>query len=204
MDFKDIGSNKSAFNASNTDDEELIQLYGRLEAFGPMGQTIMVLLYSLVTFLAFTGNTLVILVELYGKRSARNLQKFLINLAISDILIGVLCVPFTYTHFMLVCTFIECQLVAQMSTWFTSRVDGYSTLFSAQLLNLFKWCLCVSPHTRSPSLVLKGNFKLVASVEKHLKVPFGQFSLGKAFCHMGCSSIQTKQFISIKSKPYVH
>ena len=37
----------------------------------------------------------------FGKRSALNLRKFLINLAISDILLGVFCVPFTYTDFML-------------------------------------------------------------------------------------------------------
>ncbi|KAJ6221110.1 hypothetical protein RDWZM_006922, partial [Blomia tropicalis] len=87
-----------SINASNGD----TLIIDQLEAFGPMGQTILVMLYSLVTFLAFTGNTLVILVELYGKRSARNLQKFLINLAISDLLIGVLSVPFIYTDLMLV------------------------------------------------------------------------------------------------------
>ncbi len=73
-----------------------------LDAFGPGIQTFLIGLYSLTTFLAFTGNSLVILVEMYGKRSARNLRKFLINLAISDILIGVLSVPFIYTDFMLV------------------------------------------------------------------------------------------------------
>ena len=75
-----------------------------LEAFGPGLQAFLITLYSLTTFLAFTGNSLVILVELFGKRSARNLRKFLINLAISDILIGVLSVPFIYTDFMLVST----------------------------------------------------------------------------------------------------
>ncbi len=73
-----------------------------LDAFGPAIQAFLIGLYSLTTFLAFTGNSLVILVEMYGKRSARNLRKFLINLAISDILIGVLSVPFIYTDFMLV------------------------------------------------------------------------------------------------------
>ena len=73
-----------------------------MDAFGPGLQAFLITLYSLTTFLAFTGNSLVILVELYGKRSARNLRKFLINLAISDILIGVLSVPFIYTDFMLV------------------------------------------------------------------------------------------------------
>lgn len=74
----------------------------RLEVFGPSGQATVIVLYSLVSFLAFTTNSLVILVELYGKRSAPNLKKFLINLAISDLLLGVLAVPFAYTHMLLV------------------------------------------------------------------------------------------------------
>ncbi|KAH9424505.1 hypothetical protein DERP_004690 [Dermatophagoides pteronyssinus] len=74
---------------------------GQLEAFGLFGQTFLVILYSLSTFFALTGNTLVILVEIYGRRSARNLQKFLINLAISDLLLGVLVTPFIYTDIML-------------------------------------------------------------------------------------------------------
>ncbi|KAH9529709.1 hypothetical protein DERF_003578 [Dermatophagoides farinae] len=73
----------------------------QLEAFGVFGQTFLVVLYSLTTFFALTGNTLVILVEIYGRRSARNLQKFLINLAISDLLLGVLVTPFIYTDIML-------------------------------------------------------------------------------------------------------
>lgn len=76
-----------------------------LDTFGPGIQAFLITLYSLTALLAFTGNTLVILVEMCGKRSARNLRKFLINLAISDILVGVLSVPFIYTDIMLV-TFI--------------------------------------------------------------------------------------------------
>lgn len=102
-------------NASNGDTLVL----DRMEAFGQMGQTILIVLYTLVTFLAFTGNTLVILVELYGKRSARNLQKFLINLAISDLLIGVLAVPFIYTDIMLV-SFAHHLLVITMLTGHSS------------------------------------------------------------------------------------
>lgn len=72
-----------------------------LEALGPPGQFFLVTLYSLTSFLAFVGNVIVIFVEVFGKRSARTLRKFLINLAISDILIGVFVVPFIYTDFML-------------------------------------------------------------------------------------------------------
>lgn len=72
-----------------------------LEALEPHLQTFLVCLYSLTAFFAFFGNLTVIIVEIYGKRSALNLRKFLINLAISDILLSIFCVPFSYTHFML-------------------------------------------------------------------------------------------------------
>lgn len=74
----------------------------RMEVFGTVGQAILVFIYSLASILALTGNTLVILVELYGKRSAKNLRKFLINLAISDLLMGVISAPIVYTDVLLV------------------------------------------------------------------------------------------------------
>lgn len=73
----------------------------RLEAFGSSMQLFLFYLYSLTSLLALIGNLTVIFVECFGRRSALNLRKFLINLAISDILLGVFCVPFTYTDFML-------------------------------------------------------------------------------------------------------
>nr|XP_027194434.1 neuropeptide Y receptor type 5-like [Dermatophagoides pteronyssinus] len=66
-----------------------------------LGQWFLISLYSLTSLLALIGNLTVIIVELYGKESAHNIRKYLINLAVSDITIGVLCVPFTYTDFML-------------------------------------------------------------------------------------------------------
>lgn len=74
----------------------------RLEVYDWLGQTILITLFSLTSFFALIGNFLVILVEMYGRRSARNLRKFLINLAISDLLLGVFVVPFVYTDLMLV------------------------------------------------------------------------------------------------------
>jgi len=73
----------------------------KLEALDAPMRTFLVCLYSATSFLAFLGNVIVIIVEIFGKRSAMNLRKFLINLAISDILVGVFSVPFTYTDFML-------------------------------------------------------------------------------------------------------
>lgn len=72
-----------------------------LEALGRPIQAFLITLYSSTALLALIGNLTVIVVEIYGKKSAPNLRKFLINLAVSDILIGVLSVPFSYTHLML-------------------------------------------------------------------------------------------------------
>ena len=56
-------------------------------------------LYSTTSVLALLVNLMVIIVETFGRRSAANLRKCLISLAISDILFFVFSVPFTYTHF---------------------------------------------------------------------------------------------------------
>lgn len=71
-----------------------------LEILDRSTRTILVILYSATSVLAFVGNILVIIVEIFGRRSAASIRKFLINLAISDILFGVFAVPFTYTDFM--------------------------------------------------------------------------------------------------------
>lgn len=65
------------------------------------GQLFLIALYSFTSFLALIGNVTVIVVEITGKESAQNIRKYLINMAVSDIIIGVLCVPFTYTDMML-------------------------------------------------------------------------------------------------------
>lgn len=61
------------------------------------GKVFLITLYSITSLLALIGNLAVIIVELFGSESAPNIRKYLINLAVSDIILGVLCVPFTYT-----------------------------------------------------------------------------------------------------------
>lgn len=88
--------NQSSVNRSANFDPSLNQL----EILDRPTRTGLVILYSTTGVLAFVGNVIVIIVEIFGRRSAANLRKFLINLAISDILFGVFAVPFTYTDFM--------------------------------------------------------------------------------------------------------
>lgn len=57
------------------------------------------LLYGLTGTISLIGNALVILVAVFGKRTARGIQFFIINLAISDILLALFSIPATTTNF---------------------------------------------------------------------------------------------------------
>lgn len=52
-------------------------------------------LYATILLLAIIGNSLVILTLIQNRRMRTITNVFLLNLAISDILLGVLCMPFT-------------------------------------------------------------------------------------------------------------
>ena len=64
-------------------------------------QSCLAILYSCTAILSLIGNIMVILVQLFAKEHGHHFRRYLINLAISDIIIGVFCVPFTYTDFVL-------------------------------------------------------------------------------------------------------
>jgi hypothetical protein len=70
------------------------------EKFSPQIISFIANVYYLSSFLAFTGNVIVIIVELFGKRTKHNFRKFLINLAIVDLLTSVFCVPFSYSSYL--------------------------------------------------------------------------------------------------------
>ena len=63
------------------------------------GQLSLIALYSSTSLFALLGNLTVIVVCLAGSESARTIRLNLINLALSDIILGVLCVPYTFTDF---------------------------------------------------------------------------------------------------------
>lgn len=52
-------------------------------------------LYSIIFFLAITGNSLVILTLVQNKRMRTITNLYLLNLSISDLFLGVVCMPFT-------------------------------------------------------------------------------------------------------------
>jgi cholecystokinin-like receptor len=57
--------------------------------------SILVPIYSLIFLLSVAGNFLVILTLVQNKRMRTVTNVFLLNLAVSDLLLGVVCMPFT-------------------------------------------------------------------------------------------------------------
>lgn len=58
-------------------------------------------LYSVIFLLAVVGNFLVILTLVHNKRMRTVTNLFLLNLAISDLLLGIFCMPFTLVGMLL-------------------------------------------------------------------------------------------------------
>ena len=57
-----------------------------------------ILLYSLTALASFIGNSIVLVVQIFGTESSKSIRKYLNNLAVSDITISVMSIPFTYTN----------------------------------------------------------------------------------------------------------
>ena len=92
--------NESLLNSSMKTNSSQKQLES-LEAFRPSIQWALICLYSLTAIIAFCSHVTVIAVLYYGKKSSRELKKFLINLSLSDLCMALCSIPFTYTDFML-------------------------------------------------------------------------------------------------------
>lgn len=61
----------------------------------------LVVAYSTTTLFSVVGNSLAILVFLLGRRSKTDLRWFFINLAVTDLVMALFCMPFTFTYTML-------------------------------------------------------------------------------------------------------
>lgn len=92
-----------------------------LEALEYPYQVFLISLYSFTACFAFISNLLTIVVMVVGKRCTRDLRKFLVNLSVTDLLMAVFTIPFTYTNYMLgrwiffsfMCPIVNC---AQLTT----------------------------------------------------------------------------------------
>ncbi|XP_076332638.1 cholecystokinin receptor-like [Tachypleus tridentatus] len=78
-----------------TNDSELYNSSSQLSSVGIEEKVCLILLYSIILMLAVVGNMLVIITLAVNKRMRTVTNVFLMNLAISDLLLGVFCMPFT-------------------------------------------------------------------------------------------------------------
>lgn len=64
-------------------------------------QVLLVVLYVATALFSILGNTLSLVVLIYGKRSRSQLRMYLINLAAADMAMAIFSIPFTFTEVML-------------------------------------------------------------------------------------------------------
>ncbi|XP_071107655.1 substance-K receptor-like [Haliotis cracherodii] len=58
----------------------------------------LIMLYTITSVAAVIGNTLAIVIFVKGHRSRTELRPFLINLAVADLIMAIICIPFTFTY----------------------------------------------------------------------------------------------------------
>nr|KAG5709682.1 hypothetical protein BaRGS_027707 [Batillaria attramentaria] len=93
--------NASLYNSSvgvNASTEAVVGESLVLSAEAKVG---LILLYSLTTLLAISGNVLVVLVFTKGRRCRTDIRPFLINLAVADLIMALFCMPFSFSFVML-------------------------------------------------------------------------------------------------------
>ncbi|KAH3869932.1 prolactin-releasing peptide receptor-like [Dreissena polymorpha] len=104
----------------------------------------LIFLYTFTTILSVVGNFFVILVFARGRRSRTDLRPFLINLAVSDLLMAVMCMPFTFVFTVLndwifskpMCTIVLfVQMLSVSGSVFTNMAIGVDR-FSAVMFPL--------------------------------------------------------------------
>ena len=85
-------------NYTGSDDYE-----GQCYTYGvtsPHAQFLIKLVYSVTIILSVTGNALVICVLGFGGRAKTDLNNFLMNLVVADLLSSIFCMPFTFISVM--------------------------------------------------------------------------------------------------------
>lgn len=96
-------------------------------------------LYSVIFLLAVIGNSLVILTLVQNKRMRTITNLFLLNLAVSDLFLGVFCMPFTLVG-MLLRDFIfgelMCKLLPYLQGWYTRRIKWNENLFLRETISI--------------------------------------------------------------------
>ncbi|XP_062616536.1 neuropeptide Y receptor type 5-like [Saccostrea cucullata] len=97
------GGNSSGGNLSNSEDLSENHFLSPINPYHPFAWPlevgiVFIILYSMTTLLAIIGNITTIIVFTKGKRSKTDIRPFLLNLAFSDLIMAIFCIPFTFTH----------------------------------------------------------------------------------------------------------
>jgi hypothetical protein len=99
----------------------------------------MIPLYVVIFFLSVTGNLLVIFTLVFLRRMRTITNLFLLNLSISDLFLGVFCMPFTLVGSLLR-NFIFGNIMCKMLPYFQGEFTDFGKGFSRKLwLKLLIW-----------------------------------------------------------------
>jgi hypothetical protein len=95
-------TNTTHIQTNITNNEMDLQEKCRSLGYGPplqlsvTGKIIAVTLYTLIALMAVGGNSIVVFIIAYFKRLRTPTNMLIMNLAVADLLMAALCVPFTY------------------------------------------------------------------------------------------------------------
>lgn len=154
-----------------------------LEPVSPNVQPAIWVLYLCTSIVSVLGNLLVILVQIFGRQSSRCIRKYLNNLAVSDIILALMSMPFTYTnivkghwtypHFL-------CP-VAQFSTLLTS----FTTSATLTVIGIERYIITLHPLSPGASwLKSRGSWLLI-----------GSWFLGAIYAYVPTSHTEVEDFI---------
>ncbi|XP_006813529.1 prolactin-releasing peptide receptor-like [Saccoglossus kowalevskii] len=113
------------------------------------GRTALIAVYTLTITLALVGNIVTIRVLAAGSRAKLEMNKFLINLAISDIMMAVFCMPFTFVYALLrrwIFGEVLCPLI-----FFTQHLSPFVSIFTLTAIGIERYLAVVRPMGRHVS-----------------------------------------------------
>ena len=133
--IKYFETRNKTFNETQVDEE-----LPRLEAleFWPY-QVILIVLYSTTAFISLTSNMITIVVLIKGDRISSELWKYLVNLSVSDIVLSLLSIPFTYTSYMLNQWIFPTQLCPVVN--FAQTCSVFVTVWTLTVIGIDRWAM---------------------------------------------------------------
>ncbi|XP_054166866.1 RYamide receptor-like [Oppia nitens] len=129
------------------------ETFPSLEALSDEWQVFLIMLYSATATISLASNIITIIVLAKGERISSEIWKFLLNLSISDILMSLFSIPFSYTIFMLgrwifpkyLCPFVQfAQLCSVFISVYTLTAIGIDRYFA--IVHPFRLLMWIKTH----------------------------------------------------------